>query len=266
MSRITVALTGVSKKYRRHTDRPLATTFKSYLLRDLWSRQPRRDDLIWALRDVDLQVIEGTTLGILGHNGSGKSTLLKLISGILRPDVGTIAVAGKVAALLELGAGFHPELSGRENVIINGIILGLSKKEIRAKLDEIVAFAELESYIDEPVRTYSSGMYMRLGFSVAVHVQPDILIIDEVLAVGDARFTQKCAERMHRFKAAGCTIIMVTHDLRMLQEWCDKAVWLHGGRLQMEGDPAAVVEAYMRDVLLYTPQDEPYATERLARP
>jgi lipopolysaccharide transport system ATP-binding protein len=230
------------------------------MLRDLWHRRQRRPDLIWALRDLDLQVTQGTTLGIMGRNGSGKSTLLKLISGILRPDVGTVSVAGKVAALIELGAGFHPELSGRENAIINGIILGLSKKEIRSKLDEIVAFAELEPYIDEPVRTYSSGMYMRLGFSVAVHVRPDILIIDEVLAVGDARFTQKCAERMQHFKEAGCTIIMVTHDLGMLQAWCDKAVWLQEGRLQMEGHPTTVTEAYMHDILTCTPQDKSYST------
>ena len=174
--------------------------------------------------------------------------------------MGTVFVHGKVAALIELGAGFHPELSGRENVIINGIILGLSKKEIRSKLEEIVAFAELESSIDEPVRTYSSGMYMRLGFSVAVHVDPEILIIDEVLAVGDASFTQKCKERMNAFKEMGRTIILVTHDLKTVQDWCDKAVWLHGGKLQMAGNPAAVTEAYMQDILTCEPHDERYAT------
>ena len=260
MSMITVALNGVSKQYRRHTDRPLATTFKSYLLRDLWSRQPRRTDLVWALRELDLQVEQGTTLGVIGRNGAGKSTLLKLVSGILKPDVGTVSVHGKIAALIELGAGFHPELSGRENIIINGIILGLSKKEIRSKLDAIVTFAELEPRIDEPVRTYSSGMYMRLGFAVAVHVEPEILIIDEVLSVGDARFTQKCRERINSFKKMGRTIILVTHDLGTVQDWCDKAVWLHAGRLKMAGEPAAVTEAYMQDILRCEPHDECYPT------
>lgn len=255
MSMITVELNGVSKRYRRHADRPRATTFKSYMLRDLWRRQRPSKDLVWALRGLNLQIEQGTTVGIIGRNGAGKSTLLKLVSGILRPDTGTVSVHGKVAALIELGAGFHPELSGRENVIINGIILGLSKKEIRSKVDEIVAFAELESYINEPVRTYSSGMYMRLGFSVAVHVEPEILIIDEVFAVGDASFTQKCLERMRYFKQTGRTIILVTHDLKMTQDWCDKAVWLQGGQLRMEGEPEAVSAAYMQAILRREPRD-----------
>jgi lipopolysaccharide transport system ATP-binding protein len=250
MSPVVIELNGVSKMYRRHSDRPVATTLKSYVLRDLWQRQKRSKDVIWAVRDLDLQMEQGTTVGIIGRNGAGKSTLLKMISGIMRPDRGTISVHGKVAALIELGAGFHPELSGRENVIINGIILGLSKREIRAKLDEIIAFAELEQFIDEPVRAYSSGMYMRLGFSVAVHVDPEILLLDEVFAVGDAAFTRKCTERMNYFKKMGKTLILVTHDLGTVKDWCDKAVWLHEGRLKLEGDPAAVVDAYMKEILM----------------
>jgi homopolymeric O-antigen transport system ATP-binding protein len=251
---VAIELHDVSKKYRRHTDRPLTTTLKSYFLYDLWRRRVRRENVIWALHNIDLHVDKGTTLGIIGRNGAGKSTLLKLLSGILRPDTGTVCAHGKVAALIELGAGFHPELTGRENIIINGIILGLSKKEIRAKLEEIVAFAELQPYIDEPVRTYSSGMYMRLGFSVAAHVDPEILLIDEVFAVGDAAFARKCMERMKHFKQLGKTMVLVTHDLDTVRNWCDKAVWLHDGMLKMEEEPGVVIDAYMKEVL----RSEPY--------
>lgn len=243
-----IELKGVSKKFRRHIERRLATTLKSYFLRDLWQRRNNRKEVLWALRDVDLQVEEGTTLGIIGRNGSGKTTLLKVICGILRQDTGTVDVQGKVAALIELGAGFHPELTGRENVIINGIILGLSKSEIKARLDEIIAFAELEQYMDEPVRTYSSGMCMRLGFSVAVHVDPQILLMDEVFAVGDAAFKRKCLERMHYFKKVGKTIILVSHDLDTVRDWCDRAIWLHAGMLKREGTAATVVDAFTMEM------------------
>ncbi|MEK6684048.1 MAG: ABC transporter ATP-binding protein [Nitrospirota bacterium] len=244
-----IELKGVSKKYRRHIERPLATTLKSYFLRDLWHRRDDSKDVIWALHNVDFKVGQGTTVGIIGRNGSGKSTLLKLISRILKPDVGTVTVHGKVAALLELGAGFHPELTGRENVIINGIILGLTKSEIKSKLDEIIDFAELREYIDDPIRTYSSGMYMRLGFSVAVHIDPEILLIDEVLAVGDAAFTRKCMDRMNHFKKVGKTMVLVTHDLRMVRSWCDEGIWLNRGVVQMQGNPGDVVEAYAKETL-----------------
>jgi ABC-type polysaccharide/polyol phosphate transport system ATPase subunit len=218
---------------------------KSYLLRDLWSRRRVETDAIWALRSVSLDVESGTTLGVIGRNGSGKSTLLKLINRVLKPDAGTVTVRGTVASLVELGAGFHPELTGRENVVINGTILGLTKKEIRARFDEIVAFSELANYIDEPVRTYSTGMYLRLGFAVAVHVDPDVLLIDEVLAVGDRPFTQKCMERMTRFKEAGKTIVLVSHDLEAVRSWCEEAVWLDQGMLRERGKPADVVDAYL---------------------
>ncbi|HET9492538.1 MAG TPA: ABC transporter ATP-binding protein [Methylomirabilota bacterium] len=240
-----IELREVSKRYWRHSHRPTASTLKSYLLRDLWSRRRLDADAIWALRGVSLDVDSGTTLGIIGRNGSGKSTLLKLVNRVLKPDAGTVTVRGTVASLVELGAGFHPELTGRENVVINGTILGLTKKEIRARFDEIVAFAELADCIDEPVRTYSSGMYMRLGFSIAVHVDPDILLIDEILAVGDQPFTQKCMSRMNRFKEVGKTIVFVSHDLDVVRSWCGDAVWLDRGVVRERGKPGDVVDAYL---------------------
>ncbi len=238
----------VSKKYRRRKERSLRTTLKSFFLHDLWRLKGQPVEIVWALRNVDLVMERGRTVGIIGRNGSGKTTALKIMSKILKPDEGAVVVDGRVAALLELGAGFHPELSGRENVIINGMIMGLTKREIRDKLDEIVEFAELREYMHDAVRTYSSGMYMRLGFSVAVHVDPEILLIDEVLAVGDAAFTQKCIERMNKFKAAGNTIVVATHDLKLVRSWCDDAIWLDGGLVKMKGKPQLVVDAYQDQV------------------
>lgn len=240
-----INLRGVSKKYRKRTERPVVTSLKSYLLRDIWHRREENKDLEWVLRDINYRVEKGTTVGIVGRNGSGKSTLLKLISRILKPDAGTIVINGRVAALIELGAGFHPELTGRENVIINGVILGLTKSEIKNKFNEIVDFAELWDCIDAPVRIYSSGMYMRLAFSVAVHVDPEILLIDEVLAVGDSKFTQKCMDRMNDFKKAGKTIVVVSHDLNLLRSWCDEAIWINQGILKESGRPSNVIGAYM---------------------
>ena len=182
---VAIEVENVSKRFRMRTVQP-HTTLKSAIVEKVLGRKsPRREAVFHALRDVTLSVEKGQTLGVIGRNGSGKSTLLKLLAGILRPDSGTVRVNGKVSALLELGAGFHPEFTGRENVLINGIVLGLSKREVEQRFDEIVRFAEMEAFIDEPVRTYSSGMYMRLGFSVAVHTDPDILLIDEILAVGE---------------------------------------------------------------------------------
>lgn len=240
-----IELHDVAKRYRRHARRPGTSTLKSYLLRDMWVRRSSEENAIWALRGVNLGVEAGTTLGIIGRNGSGKSTLLKLVNRVLKPDAGAVVVRGTVASLVELGAGFHPELTGRENVVINGTILGLTKKEIRARFDEIVEFAELADYIDEPVRTYSTGMYLRLGFAVAVHVDPDVLLIDEVLAVGDRPFTLKCMERMNRFKEANKTIVFVSHDLDTVRSWCEEAVWLDQGVLRARGKPGEVVDAYL---------------------
>lgn len=237
----------VTKKFRRRAARR-PTTLKSYLLRDLWrrGRTERSVEYIWALRDVSLTVERGTTLGIIGRNGAGKSTLLKIIGGILKPDAGEVSVEGSASTLIELGAGFHPELTGRENVLVNGLILGLTKREIRRRFDEIVDFAELQEYIDEPVRIYSTGMYMRLGFSVAMHVNPDIILIDEGLAVGDMAFVRKCVDRLNRFKKEGKTIVVVTHEMTTVKHWCDQGVWLHEGRVMAAGDPDDVVNAYTR--------------------
>ena len=174
----------------------------------------------------------GRTLGVIGRNGSGKSTLLKLVAGITKPTTGTVKVNGRISALIELGAGFHPEISGRENVFINGIMLGLTKTEIARRFDEIVEFAELQEFIDAPVKTYSSGMYMRLGFAVAIHVDPDVLLVDEVLAVGDEGFTHKCLDKFAEFKRRGKTILLVTHSLGLVERFCDEALWLDGGRLK----------------------------------
>lgn len=243
-----VKLVGVSKKYRRHAGRPRATTFMSYVLHDFWRRPKVSKEHFWALRDVTLSIDKGKTLGVIGRNGSGKSTLLRLISRIHKPDSGYVTVTGSISALIELGAGFHPDLTGRENVLINGIILGLTRTQIRSKFDEIVEFAELRDFIDEPVRTYSSGMQMRLGFSVATHVDSDILLLDEVFAVGDAAFRSKCIERMDQFKQEGKTIILVTHGLDLVRTWCDEAIWLSEGMLKAQGTPDQVVDAYIKTI------------------
>ena len=238
-----IRLRGVAKAYRRRGDRG-PTSLKSFLIRDLWRRQRVPTEQIWSLRDVDLEIAKGATVAIIGRNGSGKSTLLNLIGGLLKPTTGTVEVDGRTSALIEIGAGFHTELSGRENVVINGLILGFTRAQIRERFDEIVRFAELEAYINEPVRTYSTGMYMRLGFSVAVHLDPDIFLIDEVLAVGDLPFVHKCLERMDRLKKEGKTIVLVTHDLETARLWCSQAVWIDEGRVRMMGDPHSVVDTY----------------------
>jgi ABC-type polysaccharide/polyol phosphate transport system ATPase subunit len=190
----------------------------------------------------------GQTLGIIGSNGSGKSTLLKLLAGLNRPSTGEIQLNGRVSALIELGAGFHPEISGRENIYINGAILGLSRKQIDKKFDEIVAYAELEQFIDLPVKTYSSGMFMRLGFSVAVHVDPEILLIDEILAVGDESFVHKCFERIADFKRKGKTIVLVSHDLKTMERFCDEIIWIEKGVMKQKGFARQVVDAYLQHV------------------
>ncbi|MCL6443878.1 MAG: ABC transporter ATP-binding protein [Alicyclobacillus sp.] len=201
-----------------------------------------------ALQDVSLDVPRGSTIGLIGVNGSGKSTLLKLISRILYPDSGYIEVNGRVSSLLELGAGFHPDFSGRENIFMNGALLGLSKRDIASKLDEIIGFSELNGYIDQPVRSYSSGMYMRLAFSVAVAVDPDILLIDEILAVGDAAFQAKCMSRLRHLQQMKKTIVIVTHDTQAVERFCDMVVWLDDSRVRMIGKPSECVDAYLRAV------------------
>jgi ABC-type polysaccharide/polyol phosphate transport system ATPase subunit len=237
-----------SKVYRRYTRRRQFATLKSALLSGSLIRDLSPDETFPAVQDVSFTVPAGRTLGVIGRNGSGKSTLLKLVAGIAKPTSGIVRVNGRVSALIELGAGFHPEISGRENVFINGIMLGLSKKEIARRFDEIVEFAELSEFIDAPVKTYSSGMYMRLGFAVAIHVDPDVLLVDEVLAVGDEGFTHKCLDKFAEFKRRGRTILLVTHSLGLVERFCDEALWLDGGRKKAMGDPKRVVGAYITDV------------------
>src|SRR5689334_15495291 len=243
-----ITLTHASKVYRRYSRRHQFTTLKSALLSRSLTRDLRPSETFAAVRDVTVAVRRGRTLGVIGRNGSGKSTLLKLVAGITKPTTGTVHVSGRISALIELGAGFHPEISGRENVFINGIMLGLSKREIARRFDEIVDFAEMKDFIDAPVKTYSSGMYMRLGFAVAIHVDPDVLLVDEVLAVGDEGFTHKCLDKFSEFKRRGKTILLVTHSLGLVERFCDDCVWLDHGEKKAQGDPTRVIGAYITDV------------------
>lgn len=214
----------------------------------IFLRRAKRFEEFHALSDVSFEIEEGTTFGLIGANGSGKSTMLKLMAGILRPSAGELRVRGRVGALLEVGAGFHPDLTGRQNVYLNGSILGFSKREIDAKFDDIVSFAEMEAFIDNPVRNYSSGMYIRLGFAVAVHMDPDILLIDEVIAVGDEAFQKKCMARMRSFQDEGKTILLVTHAVDGVRDLCSQACLLNKGKVAAFGDPSEVIRAYRNKV------------------
>jgi ABC-type polysaccharide/polyol phosphate transport system ATPase subunit len=242
-----IELANVSKVYRKYSGRQFAT-LKSALLQRSLMRELHPAETFPALTDVSFTVPKGATYGVIGRNGSGKSTALKLVAGITKPTSGTVHVEGRISALIELGAGFHPEISGRENVFINGIMLGLTKREISQRFDEIVDFAELKDFIDAPVKTYSSGMYMRLGFAVAIHVDPDVLLVDEVLAVGDEGFTHKCLDKFAEFRRRGKTILLVTHSLNLVERFCDEALWLDQGRAMTHGDPLRVVGAYLTKV------------------
>lgn len=223
---------------------------KSTSLKQLIAGKGRNkfDDFI-AVNDVSFDVREGEVFGIIGQNGSGKSTLLKCMAGILRPNSGRVHVSRRMGALLELGAGFHPELSGRENVFLNAAILGMGRKEITARFDEIVDFSGLHTFIDQPTKTYSSGMYVRLAFAVAINVDPQLLIVDEILAVGDVSFQRRCLEKFVEFRNEGRTIVLVTHDMGSVKSLCDRAIWLEHGRAIDEGDPGDLVEAYTERVL-----------------
>jgi ABC-type polysaccharide/polyol phosphate transport system ATPase subunit len=237
-----IVVDDVWKRFRLYDERN--QSLKAAVMRARRARYREFD----ALKAISFEVPEGTTFGLIGENGSGKSTLLKCIARILRPERGTITTAGKISALLELGAGFHQELSGRENVYLNGAILGLSKKQLDARFDEIVAFAGLEEFIDSPVKNYSSGMYVRLGFSVAINVDPDILLVDEVLAVGDESFQRKCMEKFADLKDRGKTIVVVSHALGTMRTLCDSLALLEHGNLVDVGDAGRIVDEYMSDV------------------
>jgi ABC-type polysaccharide/polyol phosphate transport system ATPase subunit len=242
-----IQLDHVTKIYRRYSGRQFAT-LKSAILQRSLMRELQPKEILHALTDVSFQVPKGSTFGVVGRNGSGKSTALKLVAGITKPTSGTVSVDGRISALIELGAGFHPEISGRENIFINGIMLGLTKREIEQRFDAIVDFAEMREFIEAPVKTYSSGMYMRLGFAVAIHVDPDVLLVDEVLAVGDEGFTHKCYDKFAEFKRRGKTILLVTHSLGLVERFCDEAVWLDHGRKTGQGDPKRVIDEYRVDV------------------
>jgi len=234
----------VSVQFKRYREKNRMLRWT--VLNMLRKRQP--NETFYALKDVTFNVRPGETFGIVGENGSGKSTLLKLITGIMNPDSGVLRVGGRVSALLELGAGFHPDLTGTENVFLNGSIMGLTRAEIRSRFNEIVKFSELEDFIDTPIKHYSSGMYMRLGFSIAINVDPDILVIDEVLAVGDQAFQSKCMNRIRDFKRKGKTIIFVSHDLGVTNQLCSRAIWLDTGRVAARGSTQRVMDFYKERV------------------
>jgi ABC-type polysaccharide/polyol phosphate transport system ATPase subunit len=237
---VSIQFDGVSKKFKKG---------KKLLLKEalLDMFKPGKTEVFWALKDISFGVKKGETLGIIGPNGSGKSTILKLIAGVMVPDGGKVITHGRIAPLIELGAGFHPELSGRENIFLNGSILGLKKSEVERQYNDIVRFAELEDFIDTPVKHYSSGMYMRLGFSIAVHTNPDILLIDEILAVGDTNFQKKCFSKMKAFKNAGVSMIYVSHDLDTIAGFCDEVLYLKNGETVFKGDPQKTIAKYQNE-------------------
>jgi ABC-2 type transport system ATP-binding protein len=238
MSASAITVDRVTKSFRLYHER------NQYLKAAILRGRRARYDEFTALKDVSFDVPRGATLGIIGSNGSGKSTMLKCLAGILFPESGTVTVRGRLSALLELGAGFHPELTGRENVHLNGAILGLTRKEIQRRYDDIVDFAGLSEFIDTPVKNYSSGMTVRLGFAIAANVEPEILLIDEVLAVGDASFQRKCAEKIEEFRESGRTIVLVSHATGQVEQLCETALWLERGDVQMMGPAVEVVNAY----------------------
>jgi ABC-2 type transport system ATP-binding protein len=236
-----ISIEGVSKYFRLYHEK------NQYLKSTLLTGRRARYDEYWALKDITFDIEKGSTFGIIGPNGSGKSTLLKCLAGILPLDKGHISIDGRVAALLELGAGFHPDLSGIENIFLNGSILGMSRKEMQNSIDEIIEFADLGEFINTPVKNYSSGMVVRLGFSVAINVNPEILLIDEVLAVGDASFQRKCLEKIEDFRTGGKTVVIVSHGTSDIANLCDQVAWIQKGKLERIGDPYDVISEYMGD-------------------
>ncbi len=241
----------VSKRYRLVRNRP--TSIKEAMVRR--SRRSSVEDF-WALRDINLEIPKGSFFGLIGRNGSGKSTLLKLLSGIHRQTSGSIKIEGNLSALLELGAGFHPELTGRENVYLNGAILGMNRRQMSEVVDEIIEFSGIGEFIDSPVRVYSSGMYVRLGFAIAVHVDPEVLLVDEVIAVGDEEFQRKCLNHMEMLRRQGVTIVLVSHDIDQVQDLCDRVAWIDKSHLVEVGDPKEICERYLGYVNLEEPESK----------
>lgn len=257
-----VRATDLGKRFA-HRDRDAPHTFREFV-EGGWRN--RRTTAFWALREIGFEIRPGEMLGLIGHNGSGKSTLLRLIGGVMRPDEGRVETASLVHGLLDLNTGMHPDLSGRDNVFICGVLSGLTLAEVRERFDSIVAFAELEEHIEEPFRGYSSGMKLRLGFAIAVHVEPRILLIDEVLTVGDLAFQKKCLQRITEIRDGGCAIVLISHDLSQIRTHCDRVLWLHAGTQVMLGEPGEVVDAYQTAMARRTMQltDLSRADERTA--
>jgi len=242
VSDYSISVRDVRKKFKRHLDR--RSTLKETLVRG----RSRNLQEFWALNGVSLDIPRGSMFGVIGHNGSGKSTLLKIMAGIYRPTSGSVSIDGRLSALIELGAGFHPEMTGRENIRLNGSILGLSKSEINQTMERIIEFAGLREFIDDPVKHYSSGMTVRLGFSVAVHLDPDVLLVDEVLAVGDEEFQRKCFDHLSYLRKRGTTIVLVSHGLGQIESLCDEVAWLDHGELQATGQASKVISSYLTHV------------------
>lgn len=264
---IVVRFLGVSKSYPRYHS--VIGGLKSALLRLPATLRSVRRDRIVALENVSFEIGRGETVGLVGPNGAGKSTVLALIAGVLKPQSGLVEVRGQIAPLLELGAGFHPELTGRENILLNAVLLGLTRRAALAKMKEIVEFSELEPFLDQPVRTYSSGMLARLGFSVAVHLEPDILLVDEILAVGDLRFQTKCQTKIEEFQRSGVTIILVSHSQEQIRQVCTRVIWLQGGRVVADDQPTIVLSEYVRSLASAHPPmnaDSPHETLSPATP
>jgi ABC-type polysaccharide/polyol phosphate transport system ATPase subunit len=257
-----IRVEGLEKLYRRTLPGDRLRTLKSALLEGSLTSNLRREDAITALAGIDFTVARGEAFGVIGGNGSGKSTLLKLIAGMLKPSAGRITVTGRVAAMIELGAGFHPEISGRENVFINGAVLGLPKREIARRYDEIVEFSGLGDFMEEPVKNYSSGMYVRLGFAVAIHTDPDVLLVDEVLAVGDEAFAHRCVRRIEEFLAAGRTLLLVSHSLDLVGGLCDRVLWLENGRQRLVAPPRRAIDAYRQAVAEQEAEEHQAAKEQ----
>lgn len=234
-----IEVNDIKKSFRIYYD-------KGHQMRDIMLFRGRgRYEKRQVLKGISFEVPKGQAIGLIGKNGCGKSTMLKILTRILYPDSGTVEMKGRVSSLIELGAGFHPDMSGRENIFINASIFGLSRKEIEQRLEDIIAFSELREYIDNPIRTYSSGMYMRLAFAVAIHVNADILLIDEILAVGDAAFQKKCFDRLHKIKDEGTSIVIVSHSLNQIEQLCEESYWLNEGVIWDKGDPQTVHARYM---------------------
>jgi len=253
MSDTAIRIQGLGKQYRIGASRPKYRTLRGALINVAKIRLPRfkrtvaslhRTKTFWALKDLSMQIGFGEVVGIVGRNGAGKSTLLKIISGITEPTMGTVEIYGRIGSLLEVGTGFHPELTGRENIYLNGAILGMKRSDLKRQFDEIVAFSEVERFLDTAVKHYSSGMYVRLAFAVAAHLEPEILLVDEVLAVGDAAFQRKCLGKIKDIGKEGRTVLFVSHNLAMILKLCQRCIWLDAGKTVMDGDPSSVVERY----------------------